>query len=246
MAQKKKTTSQSPSKTDSKVSDATAGGPERRRLPRILLATEQFRLSINGKLFSVADLAPQGMALRLLDQTDFSLFPVGNHIEGILNLRREKYPVKAKVIHLGRDLVGCRFENLDETVKYALKKELDPGLLGQDMKPFPIAEKGASWYRGTSGTDLMMWRDDHGSCRKFVLLVLGNYIQWEHSENLRTGQVRASSDLPEEHGVLELETLLLVADPQADPAKLKVAKSLIMGSNLPVELKNWFSGVING
>src|SRR5262249_2303318 len=75
-------------------------GSERRRMPRLNLTGEQFRLGLNGKIFSVADLSTEGMALRVLEPNDLAVFPVATRIEGTLNLRGEKYAVHAQVRHV--------------------------------------------------------------------------------------------------------------------------------------------------
>src|SRR5436190_1257440 len=78
-------------------------GSERRRVPRLNLTKEQFRLEQNGKIFSVSDLSSNGMALRILDSEDLNLFPVGIILNGTLNLHREKFAVSARVRHIGKD-----------------------------------------------------------------------------------------------------------------------------------------------
>src|ERR1700751_5635223 len=102
-------------KTSPNLEDVSKkGGPpqERRRLPRLNLSGEQFRLSQNGKIFAVVDLSRNGMALRLLDPEDLRIFSVAAEIQGQLNISREKFPVSARVRNVRPDIVGCEFENL--------------------------------------------------------------------------------------------------------------------------------------
>src|SRR3954469_9346698 len=82
--------------------------PEKRRRPRISLSSEQFRLGATGKLFQVLDLSSEGMAFRVISREDFAVLPVQMQIDGILNLKGEKYYIKARVIHLAGNNVGCR------------------------------------------------------------------------------------------------------------------------------------------
>jgi hypothetical protein len=214
-------------------------GSERRRMPRLNLTGEQFRLGLNGKIFSVADLSTEGMALRVLEPNDLAVFPVASRIEGTLNLRGEKYPVHAQVRHVGRELVGCEFSDLKDDVRTALKRFLDPEALGRELRPIPAGEGGALWYHGPSGTDLLLWRGSDGQYRRFALFVLGSFAQWEDDSGLTTGRASASYEQSEVRGVVRFETMILDKDPVADAGKLSVAKTVILSSNLPQELRKW-------
>src|SRR5688500_675172 len=92
----------------------TAPGMERRRLPRINLSGEHFRLARNGKVYSVMDLSLEGMALRVLDRDDFLIFPVASELEGTLNLRGAKHSLRGRVRHLGPEHIGCQFEGISD------------------------------------------------------------------------------------------------------------------------------------
>ena len=144
------------------VAAAADRAAERRRLPRLGLTSEQFRLKQNGKIFSVIDLTQQGMALRLLDANDRVLFPMGSHFEGTLNLRAEKFPIKARVRRIAHDSVGCELEDLEEATRAALERMLDPAVLGAELKPIPASESGMLWFHGPSGTDLLLRRGNDG------------------------------------------------------------------------------------
>ncbi len=217
---------------------------ERRRLPRLSVSTEQFRLELldknsHGKVFSVSDLSETGMALRVLDVQDLKFFPVAAELKGTLNLRGKKIPVQAKVRHLTPESIGCEFIDLASEIKQQLSSFLDPAKLGSELKPLPVSEGRMLWYHGPSGTDLLMWRHNDGQYWKFTLYVLGSYIQWEEGPGVSTGVSRASGDLVEQRGILRLETCLLEADDKVDSDKLLIAKKLLLGSNLPQDLKKW-------
>jgi hypothetical protein len=228
-----------PSRNLEDASDSQAKASERRRVPRLNLTTEQFRLTATGKIFSVADLSTEGMALRVLEPSDLAVFPVAAVVEGTLNLRGDKHAVRARVRHVGRDLVGCQFDGLGGAVTEALRRLLDPTVLGRELKPIPSAEGGALWYHGPTGTDLLLWRGTDGQYRRMALFVLGSYAQWDEASGLSTGRVRSSFEDSEVRGVVRFETLLLDGDSHPDAGKLKVAKTLILSSNLPQDLKKW-------
>jgi hypothetical protein len=56
---------------------------------------------------------------------------------------------------------------------------------------------------------------------------------------METGQVNSSYEQSEVRGVVRFETLLLKPDGRADRGKLNIAKSLVLSSNLPQDLKKW-------
>jgi hypothetical protein len=216
-------------------------GPERRRVPRLGVASEQFRLKQNGKIFSVADLSEDGMGLRVIDRTDICLFPVGSVIEGTLNLHRVKHPVRAQIVRLDGDHVGCRFQELSQETQAALLSFLEPAVLGRELKPIPSSagDGGTLWYHGPSGTDLLLWRSMDGQFKRFSLFTQGGFVQWEEETGLSTGQSENSDEQDEIRGVIRFETMLLKADEKPDPEKLSIAKKIILSSNLPQDLKGW-------
>jgi hypothetical protein len=179
------------------------------------------------------------MALRILDPVDLALFPVGSHFEGWINLHRTKFQVHAQVMHLGTDLIGCRFEGLEKNVQEALLRLFDPDVMGRELKPIPASEGSSLWYHGTSGTDLLFWRKSDGQYHRLVLYVLGQWIQWDEEEGLRTGLCEHSFEASEVRGVLRFETMLVEPDPAPDAQKLSIAKRVILSSNLPQDLKRW-------
>lgn len=228
-------------------SDRPKSSAERRRLPRINLSGEQFRLDQTGKIFPVTDLSESGMALRILDRADFLLFPVAALVQGVLNLKGEKHSVRGRVRHLGADTVGCEFESLSSEAGARISSFLDPALLGRELKPIPSSEgAGTLWYHGPSGTDLLLRRGPDGQYHRMTLYVLGSYVQWLADGGLTTGRTQPSGEQGENRGVLRFETLLLEADPAADHGKLAVAKTLILSSNLSEDFKKWCTRKLEG
>ena len=212
---------------------------ERRRVPRLGLTREQFRLRQNGKIFSVVDLSGEGLALRILEREDFALFPIETVISGILNLNGEKYAVDAKVKHIDREMIGCHFEKLEPASQAALNGFLDPERLGEGLRPIPSSEGTTLWYHGPSGTDLLFWRGLDGQYSRFTLFLMGSYAQWEESGEISTGRFRLSSEQSEICGLIRFESMLLEPDSSPDVGKLQIAKTLILSSNLSQELKKW-------
>lgn len=236
-------TQKTPSKTSPSL-EVVSPAVERRRIPRIALTHEQFRHDETHKLFSVADLSPDGMALKLIDADDAIYFTLGSKFKGTLNFRRHKYPVAGTVRHLEKNLIGCQFENLAPEVVTELGRLLDPASLGKDLRPLPTQD-GSIWYHAPTGTDLVIWRGWDGQFTKLLVIVMGNGVIWEDS-NLRTGMVSGQHEPSEGTGVFRFDTLHLDLDPAIDPQKLQIAKTLLMSSNLPADTKRWFERRLEG
>ena len=71
-----------------------------------------------------------------------------------------------------------------------------------------------------------------------ILYVQRCFIQWERGK-LTTGLAQESDALAETQGIVLLETMSLLPDAAPDPAKLDIAKNLLLSSTLPDELKKW-------
>ena len=211
---------------------------DRRKMPRLALAYEQFRLNDPAKLFPVSDLSEGGMALRVIDREDLAFLPVGRHVEGTLSLRGERFEVRAQVRNLRGDLVGFRFEELSQPALLGIQKFLDPAHLGQELRPMPPTDSSALWHHGPSGTDLVLWRSTDGQYHRIALCVLESWVQWEESTGLSTGRAD-HSDPAEDRGYVRFETMYFEPDSAPDHAKLDVAKTLLLSSNLPEDLKKW-------
>lgn len=207
-------------------------------MPRLALAYEQFRLTDGGRLFPVADLSAGGMALRVIDREDFAILPVGRFVEGTLSLRGQRFEVKAQVRHIRGDLVGFRFEALTTQAQRGIQNYIDPAFLGQELRPMPPADSSALWYHGPTGTDLVLWRGNDGQYHRMSLCVLGLTIQWEEETGLVTGRTD-HSEAAEDRGIVRFETMFFEPDLAPDSAKLGVAKTLLVSSNLPEDLKKW-------
>lgn len=220
-------------------------GSEKRLLPRLTVSHEVFRLDENGKLFAVADLSMKGMAIRIADRDDFFSFSVGAEVRGILNLRREKFPIQARVRHLGRELVGLEFETLPSSIEHALARLLDPATLGADLRPVPT-EDGSILFAASSGTEVLFGQIGAGNFQRVTVMMLGTLVIWDAKSGLRTGTVTNSYEQSFVNGVTRMETLLFDEDRAIDPQKLNLAKAMISSSNLSEELKKFCARHLEG
>lgn len=217
---------------------------ERRRLPRVNLPTEQFRLSSNGKVFGVADLSPSGMSLRLLNIEDRVLFSIGTKIQGFINVGQKKHSVHALVRNLRGNHVGCEFFNLEKEVSEDLTRWLDPLELGQSLRlmPTPVGFGGCAldwvWYHGRSGTEVLARVNQ--SIEKVVVVLWGAYfVEWCSHLGLSTGTVRFSDGQDSVQGVFYVSPEWFKADQESDSQKLDLAKSVLSYSKVPDSWKSW-------
>lgn len=227
------------------TSDSTLA-VERRRVPRVTVTGELFKNAGNGRVYTVCDLSTGGMCLRLLEGDDRALFTVQAYLSGTLNLRGEKFPVAARVRHVGAERIGCQFESMSASVESALAEALDPTKLGAGLRAMPVAGPGSHWYRGPSGTDLIWEEASNGGMVRVLLTFLESFVSWESDGGLTTGRVMPSSKASEASGLLLWETLDLASDAGVDAEKLRIAKTILLSSNLKKELKDELEGRLAG
>jgi len=224
-------------------SESTDSRLERRRIPRLDLTSDLFKLDENNRVYGVLNVSIQGMAIHVLEREDLISFSVGREIAGILSVRREKMLIKAHVSNLRQNVVGCEFRDLDPGHLETLELLLDPERMGAELKLMPSGNAAAFWYHGPSGTDIMLWRQpgtpaaEH-QYNRITVFILGSFFQWESEFGLSSGRTMASDENSETLGIVRLATMLLDRDPEVDPGKLSVAKKLILSSNLPQDLKD--------
>jgi hypothetical protein len=212
---------------------------EKRRLPRVNLSSEQFRLSQNGRLFWVTDLSNSGFGVRISQEEDRILFTVGHRIEGLLHVRDRKLRVFGRVRHLGLGGAGIEFEGLDTDAAEFIQKFLDPHSLAQGLKRMPALEERLAWWSGAGGTELWVWHPvENGEFERAVLLMWGHFVEWAAQGQVTTGLWSHSLEEPDVRGAMRFETLLFKPDAAGpDRAQLKVAKTFLLSSNLPENLK---------
>lgn len=213
---------------------------ERRKLLRLTMTNEQFRVANVNRIFPIRDLSEKGMGFWLEDRKDRELFLLGQILEGSLNLRREKYPLKARVRYLDKNRVGCEFVDLSERLSNVLKDFLDPHSLASELKLLPSLEKDVLWFHGPSGTDLIFRRLIDGQYQSIIVYAFNLFIQWDCDLGLSTGNTLISDQKVERSGVFQWENLFLNPDQSPDPYKLGIAKTIILGSNVPQDLKDWW------
>ncbi len=246
MSPNEQTTTLQEVKSPAPGEDLGGKAAERRSLPRVSLSSEQFRLAANGKVFAVADVSLEGMALRLLSVEDRVLFPVGMAIEGSLKLGPRRHRIQAVVRNLRGDHVGCEFVKLESEVRQELVRRLDPADLGQTLRPMPTPVGLADgpldwlWFHGHCGTELLARPAEQGKLKRLILVLWGTqFVEWCAHSGLNTGVVRFADSQSSAQGVFRLASEWFESDATLDPAKLHLAETLLKHANLPDGWKAW-------
>ena len=212
---------------------------ERRRLPRLALASEQFRLTRGGKIFLVQDLSIAGLGLRLLDSIDQILFALGSTVEGTLKLQDQRLTIQAKVTHTNAHQIGLQILGLSQSQRSTLEAFLNPTYLAKFMIPLPPSQGAAAWYHGPMDTSLLVWKDSDGKFERFSLSLLGGLVQSDANHQTSTGRFLSGHEPVECRGVVEFETRTIEFDCSPSELQMGVAKSFFLSSNLPQDLVSW-------
>ncbi len=212
---------------------------ERRRVPRLNLGTEQFKLNATGRLFSVIDLSQTGLALWASDPVELVEFVVGMRLAGVLNLGQIKFPVEIHVRNHSKNRIGAEFVSPSHEIGLAIHQSFDPVALGKSLKPIPAMERGELWYFGASGTHLSLRRLNDGQFDHLSLCFGDSLVQWDSEQGLQSGNLIQSESPGELRGIFRLDTLFFKRDSSMDKEKLERARQVLMHSHLPNEIKGW-------
>lgn len=211
----------------------------KRRVPRLRLTNDQFKLNRTGKVFGVYDVSEDGIGLKLLDHEDLAHFTLGSTVEGMLKFFEEYFPLKLKVSFVDPTRVGLQFQSGNKEFSKRLSELLSPEHLGSDLKLIPLDGGRGFWFHGHASTDFLVARNQQGAFLGFTLQVLGMAIRYRPDEGLTTGWIKSIEKEPEISGLIEVGQLSLEPDALPDSEKLSVAKKFILGSNLPEDIKTW-------
>lgn len=223
---------------------------DQRKHARVSLFNEQFKFKENSKVYAVVDLSLEGMALRMIDQEDLHLFPIMRVIEGEMSLSGKKIRIRAKVVNIRQDIVGCEFEfrssGLDTSAARELAEYLRPERLAQELKPMDAEDAHVTWYRSRAGTHILLRRNAKGESQWLGVFILGSFVEWRVGQGLSTGRVAGAADEAVAQGLARFDTMILDKDPKPDRGKCKIALDLIQDSELPKNLKAEIAKLIDG
>jgi hypothetical protein len=235
------------SSAGAQLQEVGSGEAERRRLPRILLTDEQFRLEgPGGKVFGVLDCSTEGFSVRLIDSSDLLLFTLGSTVKGILKLGEERVRVTARVRGLGLDRAGLQFHESESSALLKVADYTDPSRLGKALELRPHPDPKLQWYAGPSGASVLAWPGE-----RILVVVHGAYVQIRMTQGpalegaVETGLVGDILHRVRGGSILREEWAELRADAKRDPEKLEMARLLIAGSVIPAPLQKQILGELS-
>lgn len=149
---------------------------------------------------------------------------------------------------LGRELRALPFQR----PSLSLRGQATSGKAGSVNVPERL------WFHGPTGTDVIVEAvPGHGTAQQVTALsvfVLGSFIEWKlqagRHYGIQTGSIRSWASAqptgdPYGHGagqIQEVDALEVQMDLAPSPEKLKIAKTLLLSSNLP----DWIKSILGG
>jgi hypothetical protein len=213
---------------------------ERRRFPRLAVSREAFRLKPVGKLFALADLSFHGFSVRVTDENDLHAFMLGSEISGELGFRGERHRVRARVCHVERGFAGLEIVDITDEGRESLAQRLDPTLLGAELRLIPGSSLEQLWLHAINGADWSLELDSKAAIASFLVRLQGMFVRWSAaSGRIESGTLGHMLPVDFDSGAVRMETWVLKPDPEADPAKMRIAIQLLSGCNDKQEFRDF-------
>lgn len=217
---------------------------EQRRMPRFHFGSELLRVERLGKTFAVLDVSRVGLSVRVLEADDRVVMTVGARVEGILSLRRRRYPMSLRIVHVVGHVVGCEIEKIASDVKADFEKQLSPSALGKELELMVERKEDFEWYHAPLGTDLVIQKKD-GKWAELTVFVFQDFVRWTEGEGLVTGRaIHVETDEAEPLSLVALETMRLELDEKPVAVKVAVARELLKDAEIAPDKKKKMMGLL--
>ena len=206
---------------------------EQRLLPRHSFEYLLFKLDFPAATLAVVDISPQGMQLRKRGDLSFS---VGQAVQGKLAWDGSFLSITGEISWANEEGCGVKFK-LDSVQEKQFKDFFAPKSVAAHLRLVkPNDENNLAnlkcWLHAGKAAEILVWQHPGGQVAKIQVIYLGNLVEWEDGQGLRTGQITSvrPSDTP-----LQLqETLAVAVDKKCQDKKLQLAKELVQ--HLPSDL----------
>ena len=189
-----------------------------------ILSAEQFRLTLNGKIFSVIDLSSARHGLTHPGSAGLSSFSGGHPDRGHAQPCGRKTRRDGKRRHLGAETVGCEFEKLSDETQARFGPVLGSAAAWGGAQAHSVFRRRNTLVSRAFRHGFAFRRGADGQYHRMTLYVLGSFIQWTEGGGLSTGRAGPSGEHSELRGALRFETLWLDADPNPTPASSQLQK----------------------
>jgi hypothetical protein len=118
-------------------------------------------------------------------------------LDGKLLVGRTVAPVKLKVVHMGKEVMGMEFVNPSELLSGAIQQYFEPELVGASLRESAASSPKKRIYESMAGSRIDILLNPPGVVESFSIRVLGNSVEWEIKSGLRLVQNGKSEPVPE-------------------------------------------------
>ena len=226
---------------------------EKRKLPRFHVSPCQFHDGEVDKNFSVQDVSPGGLAIRLVDRSDLPVFAAGTVHQGLIKLEGQKIPCEFQVKFLRGTLVGGEWQNTTPALEKLLEALSHAEVLAPGIKLYELPDVvGTVWYHHPVGIDLLFYAPSGESASsqevgRWMIYVHQNFVQWEMDSGVRTGKAMAEDEEGYAHGIVRLETRLIEQDERINGCLLRWVEDLVVHTTaMTSNLKNLVLSQLKG
>lgn len=121
----------------------------------------------------------------------------GAVLDGKLLVGRTVAPVKLRVVHRGREMIGLEFLDPSALLRGAIQKYFEPELAGASLRPVPDSTERKRLFASRSGDRLEIELAETGAIARFAIQVLGNSVEWDGARGFELKQNAQSEPVPE-------------------------------------------------
>ena len=180
-------------KPETKVSPM-AETREKRRFYRINLSEGEVFIGESGP-FQLVNVSYGGVRVKVAGHELSKTAQIGQKFDSRIKLGRIQFSCSVKVCNLGKDEVGCAFENLAPAHSRMVSEYLRPRILGsslQEINASSLQNREPNlrlrWFQGDEGAQIFLWQTLEGDVVKEEFYFFDYIITWDHSQKvLQTG-----------------------------------------------------------
>lgn len=218
---------------------------EKRILPSFPFCFLTFKCSQDEThIFEVKDISSSGMQLGL--KSGGHSINEGEVIHGFLRWASETLEVSAKVKWKTSMRLGVEFAT-GSSSREQMNSFLDLRKIATLMKPVHEMNCGVDfpsqlkyWLRADGPVEVFIWTHNYGELKKFQILMMENFVEWEDTKGLKTARVMSKRNI--NTPLINEDEFLFKIDDDLDDSKIDKAISLthnLVEGTVPLEMINF-------
>lgn len=118
-------------------------------------------------------------------------------LEAKLLVGRTVAPVKLKLVHMGKEVMGMEFINPSGLLSGAIQQYFEPELVGASLRESAASSPKKRIYESMAGNRIDIHLNSPGVVDSFSIRVLGNSVEWEIKSGLKLIQNGRSEPVSE-------------------------------------------------